>query len=382
MEEILFGSEGVEISVDDVIVHAVTIDQLIIRLRKVFERCRERNLKLNPKKCEFGITEIPVLGHVVSAKGIQPDPGKTKAIQEAPPPANVAELRSFLGVYGYVSKFIPNYANLVEPLRRLTRQNVRWTWGKEQIKSFEELKRALSNEPFLACFRLYCPTVLVTDASPVGLGGVLLQEQITGNLKPVAYISRSLTPTEMRYSQIEREALACVWATERFHNYIFGIEFTLLTDNRPLVSLLSLNCQKLLPPRIQRLAWRLHQYRYEIKYIEGKMNIADSFSRLLLNELHETSSGNVANEYVKFIVENNMPDNCPLLLSEVREETAKDKTLIKIMNLVHSGAWSVDADIKPFEPFREEFSVYDGILLRGDALSFQRLFKTNFEACT
>ena len=87
-----------------------------------------------------------------------------------------------------------------------------------------------------------------------------------------------------------------------------------------------------------------------------------------LNELHETSSGKVANEYVKFVVENNMPGNCALLLSEVREETAKDKTLIKIMNLVHSGAWSVDADIKPFEHFRDEFSVYDGILLRGDRI--------------
>ena len=208
MEEILFGLEGVEISVDDVIVHAATVDQLIIRLRKVFERCRERNLKLNPQKCEFELTEIPVLGHVVSAKDIQPDPGKTKAIQEAPPPANVTELRSFLRVCGYVSKFIPSYDDLVEPLRRMKRQNVRWIWGKEQIKSSEELKRALSNEPVLACFRLYCPTVLVTDASPVGLGGVLLQEQITGDLKPVAYISRSLTPIEMRYSQIECEALA------------------------------------------------------------------------------------------------------------------------------------------------------------------------------
>ena len=205
MEEILFGLKGVEISVDDVIVHAVTIYQLISRLREVFERCRERNLKLNPKKCEFGLTQIPVLGHVVSAEGIQPDPVKTKAIQEAPPPANVAELRSFLGVCGYVSKFIPNYAELIEPLRRLTRQGTSWAWDNEQAESFEELKRALSNEPVLACFKLGGPTVLVTDASPVGLGGVLLQKQAMGELKPVAYISRSLTPTEARYSQIERE---------------------------------------------------------------------------------------------------------------------------------------------------------------------------------
>ena len=116
-----------------------------------------------------------MLRHVVSVKGIQPDPGKTKAIQEAPPPANVAELRSFLGVCGYLSKFIPNYAELVEPLRRLTRQSTKWTWGKEQVKSFEGSKHALSNKPVLACFKLDCPTDLVTDASPVGLGRVLLR---------------------------------------------------------------------------------------------------------------------------------------------------------------------------------------------------------------
>lgn len=120
-----------------------------------------------------------------------------------------------------------------------------------------------------------------------------------------------------------------------------------------------------------------------MKHIERKMNIADSFSRLPLNELDQTNSGNVANEYVKFIVENDMPDNCALSLSEVKEETAKDKTLAKIMNLVHSGAWSVDIDIKPFERFREEFSVYEGILLRGDRIvvptSLQRRV---FEACS
>ena len=154
--------------------------------------------------------------------------------------------------------------------------------GREQVKSFEELKRALSNKPGLARFKLDCLTVFVTDASPVGLGGVLLEELITGEKNPAAYISRSLTPTEKRYWQIECEALACVWVVERFHNYVFGIEFEFLTNNKPLVSLLSLNCQKLLPPRIQRLAWRLHQYRYRIKHIEEKIKIADSFSRLPL----------------------------------------------------------------------------------------------------
>ena len=140
MEETLFGLDGVEISIDDVIVHAETIDLLIVRLRKVFERCRARNLKLNANKCEFGLTKIRVLGHIVSKRGIEPDPIKIKAIQEAPIPTNVSDLKSFLGICGYMSKFIPNYANLVEPLRRLTRKDVKWTWGSEQVQSFEQLK--------------------------------------------------------------------------------------------------------------------------------------------------------------------------------------------------------------------------------------------------
>lgn len=108
--------------------------------------------------------------------------------------------------------------------------------GEEQTKAFEALKESLSHEPVLACFHLDAPTFVATDASPVGLGAILLQDQGTGQRKPIAYISRSLSPTEQRYSQIEREALACVWAVERLHNYLFGVRFTLLTDNKPLSS--------------------------------------------------------------------------------------------------------------------------------------------------
>ena len=128
------------------------------------------------------------------------------------------------------------------------------------------------------------------------------------------------------------------------------------------------------------MAWRLHQYKYKIKHIEGKMNIADSFSRLPLNELDETSSGNVADEYVKFVVENYIPDNCALSLSEVKEETAKDKILTKIINLVHVGAWPADADIKPFEKFREEFSVFEAKVFycAEIVLSFQLLSRSGF----
>ena len=264
MEQILFGITGVRISIDDVIVHAATMKELVSRLRKVFERCRGHNLKLNRSKCELGVRQISVLGQIVSADGIKPDPKKTDAIKGTPPSSNVSDLRSFLGTCGYVAKFIPNYANIAEPLRRLTRRGEKWCWGADQSKAFNALKEALSGEAVLACFRLDAPTYVVTDASPVGLGAILLQDQQQGERKPIAYISRSLTPTERRYSQIEREALGCVWAVEHLHNYLFGVQFKLLTDNKPLSSMFDPHASKILPPRIQRLAWRLHQYSFQI----------------------------------------------------------------------------------------------------------------------
>lgn len=107
-------------------------------------------------------------------------------------------------------KFIPDYANISEPIRRLTRKGQKWAWTSETEKSFNEMKRALVREPCLAYYKIDAPTVVICDASPVGLGAVLLQEQTDGQNKPIAYASSSLTPTERRYSQIEREALGCV----------------------------------------------------------------------------------------------------------------------------------------------------------------------------
>lgn len=179
-EQILFGIDGVQILIDDVIVHMETMAELINRLRKVFERCHVNCLRLNRSKCEFGLTQISVLGHVVSPDGIKLDPKKCEVIEAMPPPKNVSDLHSFLGTCGYVAKFIPNHANIVEPLRKLTWNKLKWSWGTEQTRAFKALKEALSCEAVLACFRLNAPTYVITDASPVGLGAILLQDQSQG----------------------------------------------------------------------------------------------------------------------------------------------------------------------------------------------------------
>uniref|UniRef100_A0A8C7ZZC5 Reverse transcriptase/retrotransposon-derived protein RNase H-like domain-containing protein n=1 Tax=Oryzias sinensis TaxID=183150 RepID=A0A8C7ZZC5_9TELE len=160
-------------------------------------------------KCIFGLQQIEILGHVITAEGIKPDPKKVEAISKAPRPENVQLLRSFLGTCGFLMKCIPNYANLSEPLRKLTRKGQVWEWTNEAESSFQVMKEALVSEPCLAYFKLGAPTVVISDASPVGLDTVSLQTQQDGRNKPVAYASHSLTPTERRYSQIEREALGC-----------------------------------------------------------------------------------------------------------------------------------------------------------------------------
>ena len=354
MDKKLFGVEGVHISIDDVIIHVPTMETLVKRLRQVFECCRQYNLKLNKGKYRFGISQISILGHVVSANGIQPNPAKTEAIKATTPPDDVSNLRSFLGTCGYVAKFIPNYAHLVEPLRKLTRKEQKWSWGNKQTKAFKALKKSLSREPVLACFHLDAPPFVVTDASPVGLGGIFLQDQGAGQPKPIAYISRSLTLTEQRYSQIEREALGCVWAVEQLHNYLFSIKFTLLTDNKPLSSMVAPHSSKVLPPRIQRLAWHLHQNNFQIAHISGTSNTVDSLSRLPSKSNDLSDSGFICENNVRFVYSSNMSGLQAVTLSDMKAQTSKDVMLSKLLSEIQSAKWSNDQKLKAYSGIKEE----------------------------
>ena len=169
----------------------------------------------------------------------------------------------FSGLVNFSARFIPNLASIAEPLPRLTRKQTPFVWGTEQQGAFDALKDSLANAETLAYFDSNAEeTKLITDASPVGLGAVLTQVQ-GGCERVVAYASRSLTDVERRYSQTEKEALGLVWGCERFHMYLYGVEFTLLTDHNPLEVIYSTN--SLNSARTECWVLRLQPYRLKVQ---------------------------------------------------------------------------------------------------------------------
>ena len=228
--------EGVICHMDDVLIHGHSEAEHNERVRQVLERLREAGLTLN-EKCEFSRKEIRFLGHIISVSGIRADPRKTTAIRNFPAPSTVLQLQRFLGMVNQLGKFLPNLAVDTEPL--LLRKDSTWGWGEAQQQAFLQLQDALASPEILAHYDPCRETIVAADASSTGIGAVLLQVQGDGSRRPICYASRSLTDTEKRYAVIEKEALASTWACDRFSEYVFGMPFTLETDHKPLVPLLT-----------------------------------------------------------------------------------------------------------------------------------------------
>ena len=353
---------------DDIIVYGRTQEEHDKALEETFDAISSAGLTLNKKKCQFNQKKISFFGVVFSPEGISPDPEKVKAIKEAKPPKTVKELRSFLGITSYSSRFIPNYATVCEPLRKLTHKDVPWEWNDNHEKTFERLKEILSDKTTIAYFNQSEATEVIVDASPVGLGAVLTQKN-----KVVAYASRALTAVESRYSQTEREALAVVWACEHLNVYPYGSpEFTVITDHKPLEKIWTKPKPTL---RIERWGIRLQPYKFKIKYRPGEENTADYLSRHPRED--NVSSGHeekVAEYYVNFICETSIPK--AMSLDEIKSATMSDKTVQKAIEFTRNGQWhkinqieddEIDIlELNTFRSLRDELTVHtDNILLRG-----------------
>ena len=254
----LEGLEGVICIMHDILVHGKTQEQHDDRLEAVLPRLTKARITLNPEKCEFSRRHLKFAGHMLSAQGIGPDRDKTAAIEKMESPQNVPKLRRLLRMINRQQKFMKNLSDKTSPFQDLLSSKNEWHWGPAQETAFQRLKNDMSQAPVLAH---YCPekdTIVSADASSYGLGAVLLQVQDDGSTKATAYASRSLTSTEQRYAQIEKEALATTWACEKFADYILGKEFKIETDHKPLIPLLGSKCLQDLPPKNSKILDATH----------------------------------------------------------------------------------------------------------------------------
>ena len=269
MSKILEGLEGVLCLMDDILVFGGNAAEHDERLKAVLTQIAAAGATLNPTKCEFSKSKLKFLGHIIDQQGIRADPDKTTAIIEMKPPSNVPELRRFMGMVNQLGKFSKNLAELTQPLRQLLSKKSTWLWDHPQDLVFSRIKEELAKPTILALYDSLAPTKISADASSYGIGAVLLQKS-ESQWKPVAFASRSLTETERRYAQIEKEALATTWACERFFNYILGMKVEIETDHKPLVPLLGTKSLDSLPPRVLQFRLRLDRFDYSISYVPGK----------------------------------------------------------------------------------------------------------------
>ena len=193
MSEALSGLGGAVCMMDDILVHGRTQEEHDERLRQVLQRLNDLGMTLNAEKCMFSQSRVKFLGHIVDSQGIRPDPDKKEAINRFTTPTSVTEVRRFLGMVNQLSKFSPNLSETTRPLRELLVKENAWFGGEAQERAFESVKTMLTASPVLTLFDPNRETVVSADASCYGLGAVLLQRQPTGDLQPVAYISRSMT---------------------------------------------------------------------------------------------------------------------------------------------------------------------------------------------
>lgn len=293
---------------------------------QVLNRLMQYGVKINGAKSEFFKNSLTFLGHRLDANGIHPSEELTETITKTPQPKNVTQLRSYLGLLNYYGKFLPNLSTLLHPLYQLLNKSARWEWTKKCEEVFIKSKNLLLESTVLIPFDPKLEIIVTADASPYGVGAVVAHRMQDGSERPIAFGSRTLTPCEMKYSQLEKEALALVFAVKKFHVFLYGKRFLLATDHKPLAFLLGPNrgIPTLAAARIQRWAIILSAYEYDIEYRKGtNVSNADALSRLPC-----TDESNCGDNIAFFSVTSELP----ITHKEISIATRYDPILSKVLD--------------------------------------------------
>jgi len=364
MENLLQGIPNVIVYIDDILVSGASEVEHLAVLRKVLSRLKEVGLRLKKHKCVFMTTSVTFLGHKIDAQGLHPLESKVRAVKEAPTPCNVTELKAYLGLLTYYGRFLPNRSMVLAPLYTLLRAKVPWRWTTVEAAAFKASKQLLLSSQCLVHYNRHEEVVLSCDASAYGIGAVLSHRFRDGTEKPIGFVSRTLSPAERNYSQLEKEGLACVFGIKRFHSYLFGRHFYLCTDHKPLLTLFkesrAVNPQA--SARIQRWALTLSMYEYTLQFkrTEDHAN-ADALSRLPLPEHPQSVPLPVETIFLMECLESS-----PITAVQIRSWTKRDPLLARVVKFIKEGWPEVCAeDLKPFSSRKLELSVEDDCILWG-----------------
>ena len=366
MDTLLSGISGVGVFLDDVVVSGKNSQEHNTALEEVLRRLSDANLRLQRRKCRFGVKSVIYLGHRIGSEGVQPTAEKVSAVENAPVPKNVKELQAWLGLINYYSKFLKDLATILAPLYKLLKKEEKWDWGREQQQAFQTGKDLLKSPITLAHFDESAPVILACDASPWGLGCVLsIVDRHLGE-RPVAFYSRSLSQTEQRYSQTDREGLAVIAGVRRFHYYLAGRQFSIRTDHKPLLGMLGEDkpISTMASPRVTRWALLLSGYKYKLEYVPGtKQGHCDGLSRLPLpSDSSELPTPAETVHLMEFV------DSSPVTASCIRTFTARDPVLSVVLQYTRDG-WPTTGLLNPelvqFRRREGELSTHEGCLLWG-----------------
>ena len=279
---------------------------------------------------------VVYLGQKIDSCGISPVEEKVKAVHQAPDPTNVTELKSYFGQLTYYNRFLPYLAATLAPMYQLLKPNVAWIRNKERGDALEASKRLLTSTKVLTHIDLAEEIVLACDASSYGVGAVLSHTKKDGKEQPIAFVSRTLNSAERNYSQIEREALACIFRVKRFHQYLYGRKFILYTDHKPLQTLFSPSrgVPSQVSARIQRWALTMAAYENDIKYKKTSQHgNAYGLNHLPLTESDEEKS-EVPTEVVLLV---EALEDAPMTYTQIQRWTKRDPLLSKVSQFILYG---------------------------------------------
>lgn len=384
IDTMLAGLSGTVSYLDDIIIVGKTEAEHRENVSNVFKKIQDWGFHIKADKCKFLLPRIKYLGFIIDKEGRRPDPDKTDAIAKMPPPTDLTTLRSFIGMVNYYGQFINRMRELRAPFDKLLVKDVKWSWSTECQRSFNEAKQVLQSDLLLTHFDPKNTIKVAADASSYGIGAVILHRFPDKSEKAIAHAARSLTKTEMNYSQIEKEALALIFAVTKFHRMIHGRKFILSTDHKPLLAVFG--SKKGIPVhsanRLQRWAITLLAYDFDIEHISTtKFGHADVLSRLMSRNTPTAEDRVIASismveaEVNQIFTEavRTLPVTCDMIV----KETSEDKLLQQVAMYIKTSwpAAVTNGELKPFFNRRESLSEIKGCLLMSERIIIPSKFQ-------